>query len=310
MKVTFLVVGEIDLKKLERLGINLIKIDKLDQIENIKNLDSIVWIISRWAHYKYDSSFLSKFPNLKYVYLLQIWTDNVDFQYCKSKWIEVKNFVSFKSVESVAELTVWMLIMWIRQWFNLGCKLKNWIYTRQPLGKNLFWVKVGVLGFWRIGKKVASYLQVFWVKVSVYDIIFKNFSKEKFEDVQEQFNVKVFDDLNKFLEEVDYITVHIPRQWNENLLNYNNLKNIRWIVNVARAGIVNEEDVLKLLDEWKMEFYVSDVACGEPDITKINDKLIKHKRVFMTPHIGANTEQVQDDILEKLIEEINNKELL
>jgi hypothetical protein len=42
MKVTFLVVGEIDLKKLERLGINLIKIDKLDQIENIKNLDSIV----------------------------------------------------------------------------------------------------------------------------------------------------------------------------------------------------------------------------------------------------------------------------
>jgi len=54
---------------------------------------------------------------------------------------------------------------------------------------------------------------------------------------------------------------------------------------MSRAGIVVEEDVLKLLDENKLEFYVSDVVQGEPYIEKINKKLINHPKVFITPHI-------------------------
>jgi len=63
-----------------------------------------------------------------------------------------------------------------------------------------------------------------------------------------------------------------------------------------------EEDVLKLLDENKLEFYVSDVVEWEPYIEKINEKLINHPKVFITPHIWANTVQVQTDIMREFLD--------
>jgi phosphoglycerate dehydrogenase-like enzyme len=63
--------------------------------------------------------------------------------------------------------------------------------------------------------------------------------------------------------------VHIPGiKENLGLLNYSKLQNIGWVVNLSRAGIVEEKDILKLLDEWKMEFYATDVVVWELTLKK------------------------------------------
>jgi len=268
-------------------------------------------IISRWAHFRYDANLLSKFPNLKRIYLLQIWNDNVDLDYCREKWIEVKNFVSQKSVYSVAELTVWSLIMWVRQAFNLWCSLKNWVYTRSPLWKNLEWITIWVMWFGRIGQKVVELLQIFPCKIIAYDVLYtltKSFPiSSTLEKLLNNGRLELTWDLDYFLRKSDYITIHIPwTKENRWILNYDKLKYVRWVVNMSRAWVVKEEDILKLLNEWKLEFYVTDVVEGEPDISKIRKELINHERVFITPHIGANTLQVQYDILKMLVEGISN----
>ena len=158
------------------------------------------------------------------------------------------------------------------------------------------------MGCGRIGQKVIELLQVFPVKVITYDIVFGFKEKEPWLiDLETKLKlnwVQISADLEEFLQKSDYITVHIPGiKENLGLLNYSKLQNIGWVVNLSRAGIVEEKDILKLLDEWKMEFYATDVVVWEPYIDKINKQLLKHEKVFITPHIGANTVQVQEEIV-------------
>jgi len=267
----------------------------------------VEYIISRWAHFKYTKEVLEQFPNLKKIFLFQIWNDNVDLDYCKQRWIEVVNFISQKSVYSVAEQTIASLIWWIRQIFTTWCNLKKENYSRQPTWRNLEDVTIWVMGCGRIWQKVIDLLQVFPCKIITYDIVFGFDKKEDWlvnlEKTLAKKGVEVTDNLDHFLQRSNYISVHIP--WFEEnlwLLNYSKLQNVDWVVNMSRAGIVVEEDVLKLLDENKLEFYVSDVVQGEPYIEKINKKLINHPKVFITPHIWANTMQVQEDIIRKFLE--------
>ena len=201
--------------------------------------------------------------------------------------------------------------MWARQMMSTWTNMKNLTYSRNPIWKNLEDITIWVMWCGRIGQKVIELLKVFPCKIVTYDIVFWFKQKEDWlinlENSLHSQWVETISDLDKFLEVSNYISVHIP-WFDENLwlLNYSKLQNVGWVVNMARAGIVVEEDILKLLDEEKMEFYVSDVVKWEPNIEKINKKLINHNKVFITPHIGANTLQVQSDILAIILEELNN----
>ena len=308
----FLVVGDIlftdDLLKFlnEKGYIHILSFDDLKQI----NIEKIKYIISRGAHFKYNKDLLEKFSNLESIFLFQIWVNNVDIDYCLNRWIEVKNFVSNKSVYAVAELTISSLIMWVRQALTLGCKLKNWNYQRNPLGFTLENKKIWVMWVWRIGSKVVDFLKKFPVNIGVYDIIFKD---KRFDDLKNKFKqdwVQVFSNLDEFLKYSDYITIHIPgTETNKNLLWYNQLRNVKWVVNMSRAWLIKENDILKLINEWKLDFYVSDVVDWEPYFEKINKNLLKNDRVFILPHIWANTYEVQFDIINSFLNYVKQTKL-
>lgn len=295
----WLIVGEVYWNFEKIFWNNYIKIDSLKQIKwfSTEEFNSIIWIVSRGAHFRYDKYFLEKLPKLKYLCLFQIWLDNVDLVYCKKRWIIVKNFVSEKSIDAVAQLTIASLILWLRYGFSLGCNLKNWIYKRQPLGYSLENLKIWIVGFWRIWKKVYEYLKLFSVDIGVYDIMIEKIKKNFKSN-----SIKWFDSLDKIFKRADVITLHIP--WgkeNNNLIWYDLLKNIKWLINMSRACIVNEEDIEKVLKENDKFFYISDVICGEPNVWDINKELVLENNVFVYPHIGANTIQVQNDIFNKFV---------
>ena len=284
---------------------------------NLKNLnidfDKINYIVSRWAHFKYNEEFLRKFKNLKTIFLFQIWNDNVDLNYCKQNQIEVVNFISSKSVYSVAEQTVASLIFWLRQCFLNNYLLKQiqkgvWErFVGQNLDEN---ITVWIMWFGRIWQTVAKILQSFPTNILAYDIFINSPDFKILDELKNSQKIKFTDDLNYFLENSDYILVHIPGIWeNIGLLNYEKLKKVKWVVNMARPKIVVENDVIKLLDEGQMDFYIADVVENEPYLEKINKKLLHHPKVFIIPHIWAHTIWVQQDIIKQFLSYWKNKDL-
>ncbi|MDX5427334.1 MAG: 3-phosphoglycerate dehydrogenase, partial [Bacteroidota bacterium] len=76
------------------------------------------------------------------------------------------------------------------------------------------------------------------------------------------------------------------------------------IVNTARGGVVNEEELAKALEEEKLSFAALDVFTDEPTPPV---KLLMMPQLSLTPHIGGSTEEAQDRIGLELAEIIISK---
>ena len=262
-------------------------------------------IVVRWSNFSLDKSYLSKFPTLRAIFVLWIWTDNIDLVYCKQKNILVSNEPTI-STYSVSELTVSLLIGGLRQIFSTWLNLKEGIYSRTPMWYNLTNKTIWILGYWNIWKLttrlLAAFKKIRTFKLAVYD---KDFWQ--YDDFLVQENITKYTNFSDFVSNIDYLVIHI---WggadNVNLINKEILTNtsVRWIVNTARKWIVNEKDIIYLLNTNKLDFYVTDVVMGEPTSENILPELLSHHRVFITPHIWANTYQVQQDLLDSLINKI------
>ena len=301
MKENILFLGDINLDYLQNFlweNYNFLSDYNTDD-ENIKI------IVVRWANFSLDKDYLAKHKNLKAIFVLGIGTDNIDLNYCKEKNILVSNEPTI-STYSVAELTVSMLIGGLRQVYATWLNLKNGVYSRNPMWNNLTWKRIWVLWYGNIWKLTVKLLNCFR-QIRDFDLFVYDINEKQYDDFLNENNIQKAKDFNNFLENIDYLIIHIYGwEQNMNLINKKVLENtsIKWIVNTARKWIVNEEDILSLLDGKKMEFYVTDVVMWEPKAENINSKLLAHNRVFITPHIWANTYQIQKDLLDSLVNKI------
>jgi len=106
-------------------------------------------------------------------------------------------------------------------------------------------------------------------------------------------------DLDKVWPAADFITVHTPLTPDtRNLINAETLAKCKTgvhIVNCARGGIINEEDLLAALESGKVGGAALDVYEKEPPAEKTR-KLLDHPNVVCTPHLGASTEEAQINV--------------
>ena len=75
------------------------------------------------------------------------------------------------------------------------------------------------------------------------------------------------------------------------------------LINCARGKVVDEDALLEALDSGKVAGAGIDVFEQEPTLNK---KLINHKRVSVTPHIGASTKEAQDRIANEVVNTIKD----
>ena len=107
------------------------------------------------------------------------------------------------------------------------------------------------------------------------------------------------------LQNSDIISLHIPGS-DGYLIGKHELKMMKsgsYIINVARGGVVDEEALLSQLDEGHIAGAALDVYEGEP---KINPALLKHRKVSLTPHIGASTNEAQERVGDEVVDIILN----
>ncbi len=75
------------------------------------------------------------------------------------------------------------------------------------------------------------------------------------------------------------------------------------LINCARGGVVNEDDLLEALNSGKVKAAGIDVFVNEPT-TEAQMGLINHPRVSVTPHIGASTDEAQERVGQEIAEKV------
>ena len=219
---------------------------------------------------KVTSEVLDAAKNLKIVVRAGAGYDNVDLEAATKKGVVVMNTPGQNS-NAVAELVFGLLVFAVRNFYNgkSGTELK---------GK-----KLGILAFGQVGRNVARIAKGFDMDVYAYDAFCPK-------EVIEAAGVKAVDNQEALFENCDIVSLHIPATAEtKQSINYNlcsKLKKGAIIINTARKEVINEDELIKLLEERTDLKYITDIA---PD--KNEEFAAKFSgRYFATPKkMGAQT---------------------
>jgi len=234
-------------------------------IDAVKDVDALIVRSD-----KVTKEILNNAQNLKIVVRAGAGYDNIDLKYATDKDIVVMNTPG-QNANAVAELVLGMMIYMARNTFNgtPGTELKGKI--------------LGIHAYGNVGKNVARIAKGFNMEVIAYDPYVSS-------EIVERDGVKDFENVNDMYQHAQYISLHIPATPQTiKSIDYNLLKNMpenAVLINTARKEIINEEDLLKIMDERPDFKYISDISPEHKAefIKKFGD------RVFFTPKkMGAQT---------------------
>lgn len=252
-------------------------------------------------------------PNLKFIGRGGVGMDNIDVAYARSIGRIVENTPAASS-QSVAELVMGSLFTISRSlndsFKNMpinGSEEFNTLKKKYGKGVELNGKTLLILGFGRIGQSLASYALGVGMKVIAVDRTTSSIAIpltiHGIGTVHSE--ITPTEHLLSVIGEADYISIHVPKQDDGSAVitktEFAAMKDGVRIVNAARGGVVNEDDLLTALNSGKVAAAALDVFDNEP--TPRVD-LLKHDRIACTPHIGAATVEAQDRIGGELADKI------
>src|SRR6266540_405479 len=198
----------------------------------------------------------------------------------------------YGNVVSAAEHTVGMLLALVRKIPAAHESLRRLEWDRGIYGSELSRKTAGVIGLGKVGSRVAARLRAFDMEVLVYDPYIP-------EGRARDLGVRLTD-LQTLLTQADIVTVHVPlSEETENMLAAREISLMKpgvRLVNCARGGIVHEGDLLAALESGQVAGAAVDVWSEEPPVSPMLKELVRHPRVVVTPHLGANTQEAQVNV--------------
>ncbi|ORX67292.1 glyoxylate reductase [Linderina pennispora] len=148
---------------------------------------------------------------------------------------------------------------------------------------------LGIVGFGRIGVATAHRLMPFGFKRVLYS------ASRPHEERARPLNAQ-FAELDELLAQADLVCVCCPlnakTQGLFSMDKFRIMKQSAILVNTARGAIINQEDLLKALDQGLLAHAALDVTVPEP-IPK-DHPLVNHERCTILPHIGSATEETRN----------------
>ena len=268
--------SEYEFEVVENIEINFLK-------SKIKNCDGVS---IRTA--KLSGDVIEAANNLKIISRHGVGYDNIDLKVSKQKNITLAITASANAV-AVAEHVMFMILNISKRGNMYDDTVKSGKFNeRNKLPKTVeLWNKnILIAGFGRIGQALIKRCLGFEMNVFVYDpYVSKEF-------IEKEGGTKV-EDLSEASKDMDAISLHIPlNNETKNIVNYELLKSMKKnciIINAARGGIVNEVDLDRALNEDLIFGAGLDVFETEPPIE--NNPLLQNKKVFLSPHTAAFTEE-------------------
>lgn len=255
-------------KEFEGTGHEVVLLEKYETNEQlldaVKDVDAMIVRSD-----KITAKVLDAAKNLKIVVRAGAGFDSIDCQYAKEKNVVVENTPG-QNANAVAELVMGMLVYVARNHFN------------GKSGHELMGRRLGLLAFGNVGRNVARIAKGFGMEVSAYDAFVPAEAIEKE-------GVHACKDQKELFEISDVLSLHIPatpetiKSINYDMVNLMPKGGI--LVNAARKEVIDEEGLLKLMNEREDLRYIADIM---PDMDEEFKKF--GTRYFATPKkMGAQT---------------------
>lgn len=249
-------------------------IDKLS--ESLKDVEILVLTRERTI---INEDLLSKLPKLKLISQTGKISNHLDLKACTRHKVAVAEGIG--SPIAPSELA-WALIMNSTRQIPRaieGMKNGKW---QVNIGSTIYGKTLGIWGYGKIGRRIASYAKVFGAKVMIW-------GSEKSRENAVNDGFEMAETKEYFFKNADIISLHL--RLNENTsgmikeTDLNLMKPSSILINTSRAELIEEGALLKCLKKGRPGFAGIDVYEDEP-IYDVNYELLKMSNVVCTPHIG------------------------
>jgi phosphoglycerate dehydrogenase-like enzyme len=223
---------------------------------------------------------IKQLPKLRMIAKYGVGLDNIDLEACKENNIKI-GWTGGVNKRSVAEMTLGFMLMLSRNLFVTSNKLKQMVWNKKG-GTQLTGKTIGIIGLGNIGKDIISLLQPFGCNFLVNDIIdISDYA------ILHRLRIASKEEIYK---NADIITIHTPlNSETSNLINlevFKMMKSTAFLINTARGGIVNENDLKFALEHKIISGAAIDVYESE---SVLNEELLVLPNLICTPHTGGNS---------------------
>ncbi len=262
--------------------VDVIEMSPEDLLRNIEKYDALI-VRGRT---KVTAKVIEKGANLKVIGRAGVGVDNIDVAAASSRKIPVVNAPTGSTI-SVAELAIGHMISLARKLPAADKSIKAGKWEKKSfMGSELSGKILGLLGSGRIGTEVAKRAQAFGMKTIAYDpYLPPAIAKQNKIDL-----------VNKgtLLAESDFLSVHTAlTPETKGMVGSQELgamKKTAFLINCARGEVIQEKALADALKSGTIAGAALDVFENEPPA---GSPLLSLENVFMSPHIGASTNEAQ-----------------
>lgn len=236
------------------------------------------------ANMPFSGEVIRAVDNVAFLAVAFTGVNHVDIDACREAGIAVSNAAGF-STESVAELTLGMMIAMLRNVVPADAVLRQGGTNAELFGRELSGMTVGIVGTGEIGRRVAQVLSVLGVRLLGYN----RTHYPEMESLGMQYLA-----LDELLSASDVVSVHVAlTPETTNLLSAQRIAGMKpgaYLVNVARGKIVDSSAVAAALHEGRLAGAAIDVFETEPPIGEDHPFLGAPNTVLL-PHVAFGTRE-------------------
>ncbi len=276
----------------ERLGI------KSDELKAIIGNYSALMVRSET---KVTSDILAAATQLKIVGRAGVGVDNIDTEAARRQGILVVNSPT-GNIIATAEHSIAMIMALARHIPAATASMRGGKWEKSRfVGTEVRHKILGIIGLGKVGMAVAQRAQGLEMQVLA-------FSPSASPDLTRKSGITMTS-LEEVIQQADFITLHASlTNRTQGLLGERELRMMKpdaRLINCARGGLIEEEALLKVLNEGHLAGVALDVFSQEPiRENEILKQIIAHERVITTPHLGASTKEAQIGVATDVAEQI------
>ena len=277
------------LNKISPAGLSVLDQTRFSVSEDVENEDGILVRSADMHEYQFPDS-------LRAIARAGAGTNNIPIDRCSEAGIVVFNTPG-ANANAVKELALCALLLasrkitagaeWVKSQAGAGADVEKAVEKgkSQFVGPEIAGKTLGVIGLGAIGVQVANIATKLGMTVYGYDPFL---SVDAALSLSRMVHRAM--DLETIYKNCDYITLHVPQtpetrgMINEDAIHM--MKGGVRILNLARGGLVNDDDMLAALDTGKVAAYVTDFP---------NNKILQGKNVIAIPHLGASTPESEEN---------------
>ena len=244
--------------------------------------------------YKIDRELLEG-TNVKLINTCSTGMNHIDVNYCKENNIKIHSLTRdmdlINNLPSTSELAFGLMLSLLRQ-IPQGQKHVSeygWDYT-QFVGRQVKGLKIGIIGYGRLGKMMFNFCKAFGADVMIYDPYVRD-------QLSDSFLLNNWcTSLEQLFEFSDVISLHVhvtdETKYMINKDLFSSINKDCYIINTSRGEIVNENDIVEGLKSGTITGYGTDVVENEfDDLSKspIIKAMNSGENVIIVPHVGGMT---------------------